>query len=565
MSLYESLDMFVGAGLIALAPVAGCQIPAGQSLSGGALSAHLRARGDGGPFGDVLDRLAHQIWLSQDTRGIPMHAAEEHAGKLAPIVSAYRPAADVIALAAGSDVGTAVNRLTADVLKLAAGHPIADRIVPEIAEFLLQRLFVEMLADEHFVRGFAAGLTEFMATQSGRPAVPQLAAPSPKVSAGAAPGTALAPARSSEVGDLKKRYGLSDKAMARFSAIAEQNRASPARESRQIAELAQWLQQTRDQLIRPSNEPAEVRRLKLRAAEALTAGDFEAAMDLLKDVRRWLRDERRRTEQRLQEELSVLREQVHQEAMATADLAELAMARLDFKSAADLFDEAAGAMGEGDAVARLRFMLRRADALCYAGEDAADPQHLRSAANAYARAAELAGNVGEAKDLAAASQGLGNALLAVAEHEPSQQLYEQAGIAYRSALEVLSRETDPRVWALARMGLGNALASMSEIETSSTSVLEQATVAYKGALEVFTREAEPMRWAVTRLNMATVLFRLGEMKDRRENWLAAAAAIVPALEVFEEQGATAQADAARQTLQMLHRRWGALEAPTAAE
>jgi tetratricopeptide (TPR) repeat protein len=560
MSLYESLDVFVGAGLIALAPVAGCQVPSGQSVSGGALSAHLRARGDGAPFGEVLDRLAHQIWLSQDTRGIPMHVAEEHAGKLAPIVSAYRPAADVIELAVGSDVVMAANRLTADVLKLAAGHPIADRIVPEIAEFLLQRLFLEMLADDRFVRGFAAGLAEFISSQGGLPSASQLKAPQPN-----APGTALAPARSNEVADLKQRYGLSDKAMERFSAIAEQGRASPARESRQISELAQWLQETRDQLIRPSNEPAEVRRLKMRAAEALTAGDFEAAMDLLKDVRRWLRDERRRTEQRLQEEIGLLRAQEHQEAMATADLAELAMARVDFKAAADLFEEAADAMGEGDAVARLRFMLRRADALCYAGEDGADPQLLRNAANAYARAAELAGNVGDAKDLAAASQGLGNALLAVAEHEPSQQLYEQAGIAYRSALEVLTRETDPRVWALARMGLGNALASMSEIETSSTAVLEQATVAYKGALEVFTREAEPMRWAVTRLNMATVLFRLGEMKDRRENWLAAAAAIVPALEVFEEQGATAQADAARHTLQMLHRRWGALEAPTAAE
>ena len=156
-------------------------------------------------------------------------------------------------------------------------------------------------------------------------------------------------------------------------------------------------------------------------------------------------------------------------------------------------------------------------------------------------------------------------LLAIAEHEPSRSLYEQASVAFRTALEVLTRETDPRIWGLARIGLGNALASMSEIEAASALTLEQAAVAYRGALEVFSREAEPMRWAVTRLNMSTVLIRLGELKDRKENWLAAAAAIVPALEVFEAHGAVAQAEAARRALKMLHSRWDQLEPPKAAE
>src|SRR5690606_17048322 len=139
----------------------------------------------------------------------------------------------------------------------------------------------------------------------------------------------------------------------------------------------------------------------------------------------------------LEEELEQLRAELHQEAMATADLAELAMARMDFQSAADLFDEAAETMGRSDPAARLHFMLRRADALYYAGEETSSVPLLRQAVNSYAAAAELAGSNSDAKGLATASQGLGNVLLAIAEHEPSKALFEQASIAFKTALEVL--------------------------------------------------------------------------------------------------------------------------------
>ena len=38
------------------------------------------------------------------------------------------------------------------------------------------------------------------------------------------------------------------------------------------------------------------------------------------------------------------------------------------------------------------------------------------------------------------------------------------------------------------------------------------------------------------MNLGTVLIQLGELRDKRRNWLAAAGALVPALEVFEAQG-----------------------------
>ncbi len=565
MSLYESLEVFVGAGVLSLMPALDCPVPPGAVQAGGDFSVFLRKRGEGGPIGDVLDRLAHQIWLSQDTRGIQMHVAEEHARKLAPVLDACRPEAELVKAVLGGQYpggpAGAAQQLTAGIIGRAktSGLQLLDALSEEVCSFLLEQLFIQILADPRLLRDLAPAAGEFLAERQGLPAP---AAVEPESTSKE---LSVATQPDDELAELKKRYGLSDRALQRFSAIAEKQRTLSAREAWQIAELAQWLQETRNQLLRPTNEPAEVRQLKAKAAEALFAGDFEGAMELLKEVRRSFRKARQRTEQQLQEQLEQLRAEQHQEAMATADVAEVAMARLDFQTAAELFDEAAESIGRSDPAARLRFMLRRADALYYSGEETGSTPLLRQAVNAYAAAAEFAGSSGDAKGLASASQGLGNSLLAIADHEPSKALFEQASIAFRTALDVLSRETDPRVWALARIGLGNALASMCEVGQASALTLEQAAVAYRGALEVFTRENEPMRWAVTRLNMSTVLIRLGELKDRRENWLAAAAAIVPALEVFEAHGATAQAEAARRALKMLHSRWDLLEPPTAAE
>jgi len=569
MSLYESLEVFVGAGVLALVPALGCQVPTGGALQGAEFSAFLRSRGEGGPIGDVLDRLAHQIWLSQDTRGIPMHVAQEHARKLVPLLDSCRPDPDVVKAAIdgqhAAGLAGAVSQLVQFLIARAKDIGVwqLHERIEDVCTFLLEQLFVQLLSNPRLLRDLAPSANAFF-TDAAPPAssiVPTAQEPPPLPEL---PGPA--PAKSEpDFADLKERYGLSDRALQRFSAIAEKHRSLPARQGWQVNELARWLEETRQQLLRPTNEPAEIRQLKAKAAEALVNGDFEAAMELLKEVRRAFREVRRRTEQRLQEELEQLRMEQHQEALATADVAELAMARMDYQQAAELFEEAADGVGKSDPAAALRFTLRRADALYYAGEESGSIPLLRQAVNVYAKAAEWAGANNDPQGLASASQGLGNTLLAIADHEPSKTVLEQASLAFRTALEVMSREKDPRVWALARVGLGNALASMSEVGQASALTLEQAAVAYRGALEVFSRETEPLRWAETRLNLSTVLIRLGELKDRRENWLAAAAAIVPALEVFEAHGATAQAEAARRALKMLHSRWDMLEPPTAAE
>jgi tetratricopeptide (TPR) repeat protein len=157
-----------------------------------------------------------------------------------------------------------------------------------------------------------------------------------------------------------------------------------------------------------------------------------------------------------------------------------------------------------------------------------------------------------------AQMNLGNALLGLGEQEGRSGRVEEAVAAYRQSLEVFTRDRDGQAWSLAKMNLANALASLGERDKSAHSRLDEAVAAYREALEVLSREATPMRWAVTQMNLGTVLIRIGERTDRRRNWLAAAAAMVPALEVFETTGAKDYAALTRRNLKRFHEQWDSL-------
>jgi tetratricopeptide (TPR) repeat protein len=133
--------------------------------------------------------------------------------------------------------------------------------------------------------------------------------------------------------------------------------------------------------------------------------------------------------------------------------------------------------------------------------------------------------------------------------------------AYRQALKVRTREAAPDQWALVHLNLGNALASLGDRDVAATSRHEEAVIAYNRALEVFTRDSAPLRWAITQMNLGTALIRLGERGEKRHHWLAAAAAMVPALDVFEAEGAKDYADLTRNNLRKFHTQWEKLIGP----
>jgi tetratricopeptide (TPR) repeat protein len=573
----------------------------------------------------------------------------------------------------------------------------------EVVQFLLDRSFSHLLDDDRRLMRLGPAIAEFAGhLPSGTHSQPASGLAGLGISrlfanqieqAGGA--TFLAA--------IAEKFGISEKSVHRLVAMVD---GQPVGAEGRIAKLqsaAQWLADVRAQLMRPTNEDADTRRLKATAATALAEGSFETAMDTLRVIRRDLREIRRRTEERLQDEALALRIQMVEEARAPAGVAEMLAARGVHAQAAELFAEAAVALPRADDEAAWRYNLQRADALLQHArerDDAAalsesisvygslvrqaaekttntkslaeaclghgealltagerDPnanrlkdaiaifqkaiqllererdssglirarfslakamarqgerdgsvETLRQAAQAFRDASasaiaeklsadtvslqlslgsvllaieERAGGIALLRAAADAYRGalsqmdsevdgerwgeaqmnLGLALLGLGEQSGSGQQLEEATQAFRAAIEVTPRVRAPRRWALTQMNLGNALAALGDSDATGTTLLDEAIDAYNLALEELLRDAEPLKWAITQMNLGTALIRLGERVDRRRHWLAAASTLVPALEVFEQQGADELAEMARRNLRRFQESWDSILAP----
>lgn len=546
MSLYEALDRFVGAGALAGAGLVGCDMPTGAPLDGASFSRFLRERRLGEEFGAVLDALAHEIWLAQDQRGFPQRVCETHAAALATLMGQARLTAGDLgpalesarrALSGGAGAaavsGMTIREQIANVwLARTRAEGLLDQpdLIEDVARFLLEILFQHVVEAPRFLQTLKPALAEYRTTlvpisapiiadepETPAPAGRDLAAvlPRPQIPAhpvapthAKQPVTNLAAATgmplSAAVAAIKERHQLSDGALRRLQSIlATQSQANEHRLAR-LDELGAWLAGTVSQLLRPGNDAAELRRLKHDGASALQAGDFERAMELLKQVRDHVRDDRRRTEARLAEEVETLKMQMIEEATAAARLAGLALARLDYDGAADLFAEAAGNVPSSEAALELDYRQRQAEALASKAEMTGDARALQSAATAF-----------------------------------------------RNCLRLVDRSADPIVWARINVSLGDMQMALGTRNASAVIDLEQAASAYEEALIVIDRAAHPMRWALVQLSNAAALIEIGNRTDRDRYWKAAAAALMPALDVFETRGAGDLAEAARAKLRAI--------------
>lgn len=717
MALFEALGKLVGAALLSSAPACGIHVLPEKSGDLAAFPHWLKGRGETSILEAVVDSLAREIWVGAETRGLTQQELEHHADATAKLLIAFPPQASHVAPAierAGSN-GAAkgeplARRIAVDIFARArsTGAIAAAGLKDDVTLFMIDRTFVHLLDDSKALMRLAPVLGEYISPKASAVGDTNGSA---GVSAGLA-GFGLSPALahhlasaggSALLADLRERYGLTEKAIGAVLTLLETQAVKPADLVARLEALAAWLGDVKAQLLKPTNEDADVRRLKSKAAAALADGDFDAASDLLKQVRREVREGRRRIEERLSDEVAALKSQMNEEARATARLAELAIAALDYAVAAELFGEAALALPTGDRDGAWKFNLHRADALVLHGErsgssaavgeaiaayghllrgaaDGTNQKGLGQASLGLAQALALAGQqeqgttrlkdsiaayrkalnvltretepkiwalaqmrlgrvlatTGErdqapntlreaaqafrdalkeikpdrAADFAAVHMGLGNVLLTLEEKEPAAPLLVEAADAYsaalgvlsrtadstiwaeaqmnlgvarlglgeqqgaidrlegaveafRSALEVSTRETVPEKWALIQLNLGNALAALGDRDRGALQHLDDAVRAYNAALEIFQRETQPMKWAIAQMNLGTAFIRIGDHRDKRRNWLSAAGALVPALEVFEVQGATTYADVTRRNLKRFHESWDNLMSPPA--
>ena len=607
MGLYESLDVLVGAGLVASAPAVGCPMPAGAARDGARLSALLRARAEADAFGAVLDALAREIWLSQESKGLSLAEAEEQALALVGALDACRPDPDDVRAALGFAAAGASGkangsdaieaRIAADVVARAVRMRVlgADARTQDIAGFLLERMLAHVFADRGLLPALVPAFQAFAADGGGRPAIngqatqavippdggrapvtesppearPPHSARDEAVDPGRSSRTAVLPSPPSQptsqtaVRDsagalerIQQRYGLSAAAAQRLTDLVEARGGTAGARPERVEELAAWIAQARAQLLKPSNDTAEAQRLNAEAAGALSEADFDRAGAILEQVRGQVRAARRRTEARLKEELASLQRHEAEEAQATAGLAELALARREYDRAASLFQEAAEGVLASDPAVALRFVMRQAETFAHKGQQAGDEAALRQAGQIFALALQQARAAGDKRASALAEVGIGKVLCAQAERGGDPAMPRDAIAAFRRALAVLTREAEPSLWAEAQIELGSALAlaGLSDAGPEGIARLQEATAAYRTGLAALSRETTPLRWALTQVKLGGVLVRSGERSNHARFWLAAATALFNALEVFEAEGAAQHADMTRLSLRQFQHR-----------
>ena len=547
MSFFEVLDRFLATGVLACAGLVGAEIPEAAPLDGPALSARLRASGPNEPYGAALDALAHAVWFARERHGIPLDTAERHAAVLAQLLSEVRfapgeiatafAAARVASDAAPADPATspAAQLAALWLSKATAAEALARTALDaDICRFLLSEMLHLVVGRGTLLTGLAPVLADHRTALSVAKTTPQPSpaaspAPEPDATTTASPAAALSELTSARasprpqptsfpvpaaVADIKARHHLPEAPLRRLQAILAQQPMTSEHRLARLDELATWLMATISFLKKPSNDAAEVRAAKLEAAAALEAGDLELAMDRLKTVRDHMRDSRRRAEARIADELQALREQMVEEAKATARLGELALARMDLDAAADHFADAAGQLPANEAALELEYRQRQAEALAAKAETSGEPRVLEAAAQAF-----------------------------------------------RLCRRLIVADTDPRTRVRINVGLGDMLMALGVRRPDDTTALEEAVAAFCDGVAGTDRALKPMQWALVQLSHGAALVELGQRRDRDRHWHTAATVLMPALDVFESRGASDLAEAARAKLRMIALALGTTAAP----
>ncbi len=336
---------------------------------------------------------------------------------------------------------------------------------------------------------------------------------------------------------LQNKLGLTEgQARGAFLALSE-NDVGLDQLAMRLGEIAAALRMAQAGLAPQQGDDPKIAALKAKAQSAVADGRLGDADDALAAIE------------------SEAPGQAADAAQLIALRANLALARLRYRDAAERFGEAAGKLPAGENAARSKYLRAQYDALFQQG-DAAGGEALTAAAAVARRGLGLASRaddplawaawqndlgaalerLGEAPngaaqlteaiaayraaleertraraplDWAMTQASLGDALLIEAAREKSGQSLTKAIAAYGAALDVLSRDNAPPLWARAEYNLGNALETLGERE-GGTARLNEAVAAYSATLEERTRERAPLRWAKATGNQGVALMLIAQ-------------------------------------------------------
>ncbi len=295
MSIFEAMERLAGAALLALAPAAGVTVPADHRSRGPGVVALLRGRGAGDLVDGYVGELTREIWVGAETRSLPQEALERHFADLAEIISGYdidEACLDgALSASAGGDRG---RRIAVDLFLKARADGALDarKLSDDVAMFVLERSFARLVRERQRIMSLAPMLNEFVgarAASAPQPqpepprapveATPQAAfAPQPVAPLQTAPvlrPAAPMPTEVEERARIRAQYDVSEAAEARLMTLIEGQGASGASRIARLESIARWLQEARAQLMRPTNDDGDLRKLKMRGPRP-RHGDAEA-------------------------------------------------------------------------------------------------------------------------------------------------------------------------------------------------------------------------------------------------------------------------------------------------
>ena len=197
-------------------------------------------------------------------------------------------------------------------------------------------------------------------------------------------------------------------------------------------------------------------------------------------------------------------------AKVRASQALIAAIKLDFRSAAELYAQAAQTPGL-EVTQQWQYQVQRGQVLEDLGRDFMDDAALTEAIELYETdGLDLAPKPEKPDDWAVTQYYLGNALSALGQRQRGTRLLERAIQAFENALSVRRRSVSLE-WAAIQHSLGNALGNLAQ-RHADTGMLEQAVEAFESAMQARTLEQTPQDWAMTQNSYATALLALGQRK-----------------------------------------------------
>ncbi|WP_413203676.1 tetratricopeptide repeat protein [Rhodospirillum sp. A1_3_36] len=300
------------------------------------------------------------------------------------------------------------------------------------------------------------------------------------------------------LGLLREKLRINEAQIRSALEAAGETSVPPERIAARLVEIAQRYRDLQAQLAASPGDAPETEKLKAAARDAVEAGDLDRADRLLEAL--------------VDVEDALLDKRALAAAAARSKRAEVALLRLRYLDAADLYGAAAERVPPGHDAERRDYLWKRADALYRQGREFGDNEALAQSIQGWQKLLLETDRASAPDSWAMTQNNLGNALWALGAREKGTARLEEAILAYRSALEERTRDRVPLYWATTHNNLGNALRALGAWE-KGTARLDEAVLAYRSSLEEYTRDRVPLNWAATQNNLGNALQTLGEREE----------------------------------------------------